>query len=295
MYSKKYLDSVLNGLESEDDMQKVANNLYNLMLEGGKISLAEEKFLGIIIYAETDDDGKHPNMHDYSALKNDLFRRLYPLYVRNRDGLLKQNGVHGEISLAERMQDIEFLEKEYKDWSEVIANGKYNRASLQHLQKIHDFAMQAQLGSKLRNAMLKEITLHSKFLLMVVDEYYQELGASEQKVYFAGGEIVVDSYGYVHTLFRHYAQHIKNYQINKTYHFNLFFDYEDIPNVIVDILTSYFRNLPDEGINDNRIFVKINGVLYALWFIKMSRTVKGGVKEVYYRFQTCYPVLLRKI
>jgi hypothetical protein len=241
-------------------------------------------------------------MHQYQALRNDLFRRLYPLYVRNRDGLIPLSDAYGDIPAERRKKDTDFLETEYQEWSKVLIAGKYKNASLQHLanetkkhiEDIEAFAKQAQYGSRLKNSILKEIVLHSKFLLGVVDEYYQELGAQEQEVSFVGGKVVVDSYGYIHTLFRHFSQHIKVYQLDKSYHFDRNFDYESIPNEIMQILSSYFRNLPDKKIEDDRIFVRIRGELYALWFRKLTRPLKGGMKEVYYRFQTFFPVVKQK-
>ena len=272
------------------------------MNEGDKLSLAEEEFLGIIIHASVNESGQHANMHDFKALRNGLFRSLYPLYVRNRDGYFPQKGPYGEIPYERRMQDVAFLEEEYQKWTKVIASGKYTSASLQHLanevkrhlEDINAFAKQAQQGSRLTDARVKEIVLHSKYLLIFVDEYYQELKAQEQIVNFAGGKIIFDSYGYIHTLFRHYAQHIKSYQTDKSYHFDMGFDHEDLPNILRDIVISYFRNLPNKSIEDDRIFVRIRGQLYALWFRKMTRTLKGGVKDVYYRFQTFYPVISQK-
>ena len=268
------------------------------MYAGGKLSLAEEDFLGIVFGAAVDENGQHSDMHEYEMLKNDLFRHLYPLYVRNRDGLLTQKDAYGPIPPERRKKDAEFLQVEYQKWYAVIMSGKYNSELLQHLanetkkhlQDIVSFAKQAQYGSRLLNATIKEIVLHSKYLLYLVEEYYQELQMSEQVIFFAHGKVVVDSFAYIHTLFRHYSQHIKIYQLGKSYHFDVGFDHENLPNSLVDIITSYFRNLPTEGIEDDRIFVRVRGVLYGLWFRKFVRTLKGGIKDSYYRLQTFYPV-----
>jgi hypothetical protein len=120
------------------------------------------------------------------------------------------------------------------------------------------------------------------------------LGAREQTILFSGGNIVVDSYGYIHTLFRHYAEHIKGYQLGKSYHFDMGFDHTNLPNILVDIIASYFKNLPDKVLANDRIFIRVRGKLYALWFRKLTRPLKGGMKETYYRLQTFYPVVGKK-
>lgn len=136
--------------------------------------------------------------------------------------------------------------------------------------------------------------LHSKYVLHFVEAYYQELSAPEQTVTFAGGKIVVDSYAYVHILFRHYSRSVKPYQSGKSYHFDIAFDHAELPNFLVDIIASYFRNLPTCSIQDDRLFVRVRGTLYALWFRKMTRSLKGNTKEVYYRLQTFYPITEQK-
>lgn len=301
MYSKKQLEGAI-GNPTDAASRQAVTDLINLMNSGKKLSLAEERFLGIVLGASVDENGQYLNMHQFKSLENDLFRRLYPSYVRNRDGFLPLNDTHGPVSLGRRMQDTSFLETEYQKWRQIIMSGKHRSSSLQtianetisHLKEIEEYTKQSQIGGFLKQAMIKEIILHSKYLLYEVDEYYQELRATEQIVDFAKGKVVIDNYVYIHTLFRHYAQHIKVYQLDKSYHIDQQFDYTRLPDILFDIISSFFRNLPDKTIENDRIFVRIRGKLYALWFRKFTRSLKGGAKEVYYRAQTFYHITKQK-
>jgi hypothetical protein len=179
MYSKKQLKAIMDAPEFNEATQKVVNSLVTAMNEGKKLSLAEEEFLGIVVHSSVDENGQHPNMHDYKALHNDLFRRLYPAYVRNRYGLLYQEDAYGEVPPERKKQDVDFLDEKYQEWDKLIRSDKHNSESLQylvsevksHLQSADTFARQAHYGSRLRDAVRKEIVLHSKYLLYYVDEY----------------------------------------------------------------------------------------------------------------------------
>lgn len=296
MYSRKRLENTIRHPEVESE--EIVANLLDAMQKGAALSLAEEEFLGIVLGAAVDEEGHRLNMHDFKGLQNDLFRHLYPLYVRNRDGLLRLADAYGNISSERREQDVNFLETEYQKWRLLIASNNQDSATLQHLSAelkkhlglLDTYAKKARQGTRLHEAATKEIVLHSKYLLHFVDAYYQELGAQEQTVTFAGGKIVVDSYAYIHILFRHYSQSVKPYQSGKSYHFDTEVDHTTLPSFLIDIIASYFRNLPAMGLQDDRIFVRIRGKLYALWFRKMTRSLKGNAKETYHRLQTFYPV-----
>jgi hypothetical protein len=301
MYSRKKLQSILAAPGLTDETQQVVQRLANSMYKGDKLSLAEQDFLGIVFGSLVDENGQREDMHKYEGLKDDLFRHLYPRYVRNRDGLLDVSDAYGAVPPERRKKDAAFLESEYQSWRSIILNENPGSATLQHLVNetkkhladIDEFAKQARYGSRLKDATVKEIILHSKYLYYLVQEYYQELGAEEEMVTFTGGKIVVDSYSYVHTLFRHYSQHIKSYQLGKSYHFDTNFDHIELPSHLIKVIESYFRNLPNAILGD-RIYFRVRGALYALWFRKLTRSLKGGVKEEYFRLQTFYPVIDHK-
>ena len=302
MYSRKFLLGILHASTRNTETQEVMQNLMGVMAREEVLSLAEEEFLGVVLGASVDATGKSMNMHEIKPLRRDLFRHLYPLYVRNRDGLLTLADAYGDIPPARRKQDTDFLEAEYRAWRTQMLAHQQSSAMLQHvaaevkkhLVDINAFAKRTKQGSRLHEAAVKEIVLHSKYVLHFVEAYYQELGATEQTITFAGGKIVVDSYAYVHILFRHYSQGVKPYQSGKSYHFDVDFDHTNLPSFLVDIIASYFRNLPNSIIRDDRILVRVRGTLYAMWFRKMTRSLRGNEKEVYYRLQTFYPVTEQK-
>ena len=302
MYSRKFLLRILHASTRDAETQEVAQNLLSVMAREEALSFAEEEFLGVVLGASVDAVGNSTNMHDIKPLRRDLFRHLYPLYVRNRDGLLTLADAYGDIPPARRKQDTDFLEAEYQAWRTRMLGHQHGSAMLQHvaaelkkhLADIEAFAKRTKQGSRLHEAAVKEIVLHSKYVLHFVEAYYQEVGATEQTITFAGGKIVVDSYAYIHILFRHYSQGVKSYQSGKSYHFDVAFDHTNLSNYLVDIIASYFRNLPASGIQDDRLFVRVRGTLYALWFRKMTRSVKGNSKENYYRLQTFYPITEQK-
>ena len=108
----------------------------------------------------------------------------------------------------------------------------------------------------------------------MVLEYYQENNEVES-IEINRQNIRIDSFSFIHILFRHYAQVIKEYQAGKTYHEDLSIDYKNIPKELLRIIRTY--NLLDNTNFDNqKIYFSLNGKIYAVWFRAIRRSVRGG-------------------
>ena len=146
------------------------------------------------------------------------------------------------------------------------------------------------MGSRYFEYLKKSITLHGKHIFLTVKEFYQELNADEQIVQIKHINILIDPYSYVHILFRHYSKNIKKHQSDKSYHFDHNIDFKNIPLILNDILNCYKNEIDHSHFNEQNIYVKINDTIYAIWFKKIIKNIKGGTKLEFLRAQTFYPV-----
>lgn len=157
MYFRKFLLDMLRASTPAAETHEVALNLVGVMTRQEPLTLAEEEFLGVVLAASVDAEGRVTNLHDIKPLRRDLFRHLYPLYVRNRDGLLTLADAYGTIPAARRKQDTEFLEAEYQAWRVQMLSHQQGSAQLQHvaaelkkhLVDIDAFAKRTKQGSRL--------------------------------------------------------------------------------------------------------------------------------------------------
>ena len=138
--------------------------------------------------------------------------------------------------------------------------------------------------------MKKSITLHSKFIYLTIKETYEELASEEYIVEIDSKNLLIDSYSFVHILFRHYSQMIKEHQQDKTYHFNKIIDYKNIPVILKNIIECYKVTIPKNTFNGQKIYLLINNETYAIWFRKIPKHLKGNIQVEYFRVQTFYPV-----
>ncbi|MBW3127201.1 hypothetical protein KYK14_01435 [Hymenobacter profundi] len=262
------------------------------------MSLAEEFYACSVMETLRGEDGnKFFNLHDCPGCVNHLFNKCYLTYHQNLSGQLRANDAFGIIPQHQVDQDVAFLETQYREWLQVIETTNHSDLLLQyvgkesrnHLKNSRKFALRRRQGSRLQQHAEKSVVLHSKYLYLKVRKFYQELKATEQLVTACGHTILIDGFAHFHILFRHYAQHVKEYQDDTSYHVDQNLNPENLPNELVAILQEYFHLIPCASFNRERTYVRINGTVYAIWF-KAHQRHSGGQTNQVLRLQTFYPV-----
>jgi hypothetical protein len=272
MYSASQLSAGRQNLAQGSVMLQ---NLVDLVEAGGTLSLAEEEYTcSFLAVSHAEGDGSFLDLHELSYCKNYSFTGCYLAYQNNLEGLLVARNAFGPIAPDIIAKDIVFLEEQYQEWKRIIRITNHSDALLQHVAKearnhlknSEKFARNSMMGERLRNAFLKAVVLHSKYLYLKIREFYQELRASEQMMHICGHEIVIDSFAFYHVLFRHFAPRATRYQNDASYFTDQTIKPENLPNHIIYFLTEY-----------------------AIWFKDAERHVGGAARPIL-RLQTFYPV-----
>jgi hypothetical protein len=299
-YSKKYLINLSDqtNFGSEEHTQ-VTNELINKLQNHETLTLAEEEYACTAIHTLHDDNGIRPfKPSDYQGCKNYWFRNRYLIHYKDLDCKGSAFDAFGEISSKDIARDREFLNNQFIEWESIIVNAKINDRITQyistetkhHIKLIKRYCEENNIDSVDFEYKRKAIILHGKFIYLVVKEYFDELGLEELKLQINQHNILLDQYCYVHILFRHYAALIKEYQLNKSYHFDKQIEYDYLPDFLIKIMEEFNRIAHRVCFDERSIAFKYSGTLYEIWFRPMTRHLAGNTVENYLRLQTLYPV-----
>lgn len=300
-YSREKLSSYLDPNCDKSDYHGVVQDLVNKVLVNETINLAEQEFVCSIIknlHKENSFDLAY-NIDDCKPCKDYNFRRRYMLYANDLNGHKSVVDFYGEIPNDKKITDVKYLNKEYLDWESYIkdkTNGdglinyvaQETNAQIKIAKKNCDKLL---IGSHYRDYLKKSLTLHGKYVYLLVKEFYQELGSDNQIIECNNEKILIDSFTYVHTMFRHYAEGImsKN-QLNKSYHFDENIGFKKIPNFLFDLLNCYKSLVISKQFNNQNIDFLINGKPYAIYLKPAIKNFKGKTQTKYLRVQTFFPI-----
>lgn len=299
-YSRDKLESLQNLDPTSDktEYNLVVQDLVNKVLANETISLAEERFVcGIVKMLRNEKNELAINIDDYKACKDFTFRYRYLLYRDDLNGYKPIFDYYGEIPKVQKEKDVEYLNLEYKNWQIQIQGKAAGNDLLAHISKetneqlkmLKKYCDKRFVGSNYRNYLEKSLTLHGKYIFLLVKEFFQELKSNEIIITINGYDILIDSFTYVHILFRHYSSKIKEHQ-NKSYHFDENIGYKIIPSVLQDILECYESESISSEFNGYSLYLRINQKPYAIYFKSTTKYLKGNIKKEYKRVQTFFPI-----
>lgn len=290
-YSRKYLNKISNpGYRNKKEFKRVADDLINKALSGSSITGAEGEFICGIIKILRDERGNYK--FDITKIPACQCYRFRDAYLLNADDLNGQRPRHippGLIPVTNRTDDLAFLDAEFKAWDAKLKNAVPGNDMLgylveevnQHVNLLNRYAQRNGLGKSDIDYWTKSIILHSRYIYLLVDEFYQELGTKSEILNPNRKSILIDSFCYIHTLFRHFAAIIKNYQTGKSYHFDEGVQFSELPWFLKKVIQSYLRNTAPSEFNGRSMDIIFNGKPYAIWFRQVGSHL---------RVQTFYPV-----
>ncbi|GCC50329.1 hypothetical protein SanaruYs_05440 [Chryseotalea sanaruensis] len=179
--------------------------------------------------------------------------------------------MYGEIPYAERMQDAQFLEGVHQSWKAILESPatdiiiEHSQIEYRHQLKILErYCRTRGIRGFYKDYLLKSVILHSKFIYYLVREFYEEFGHTGETVSIFGKDITIDSFCYIHIIFRHYAELSKEYQLGKTYHFDTNIDYKKIPSFLKDIIEQVGSTGDSTLFQNNSIHFIFRGAYYTI-------------------------------
>lgn len=298
-YSRTELDEITKPNGSKSKFEEAVNTLSKKVFNHEKINLAEEQFIcGVVKNLRDINNVKTLNIEDYKSCENYIFRTRYMLYSNDLNGNREIYDFDGQIENQRKKSEVEYLNKQFIDWQNLLKNKLIGFELINYIaqethnqiNEIEKYCNKNLIGKHKKDYIKKSLTLHGKYIYLLVKEFYQELEKENEIVEINGQNILIDSFSYVHTLFRHYAKKIKEHQNDKSYHLNEKIGFKSVPNYLFDILIKFKSIVESVNFNKKNVFFNYNNQYYAIWFRPFKQSKKGNVVIEYLRMQTFYPI-----
>lgn len=296
-YSRDILRSLEDpSLADHDLAASVASDLFSkIHSDCESLSIAEKDWMcRKIQILHTDKDGRL-DPFNFPCCADAMFNIRYILYFNNIEGWYPAYDWNGEISHDKKERDLTLLNHSYVEWKNIIERTNHTNDILRntatetrhHLKEIGRFCKQTFAGYNRKKYLEKSIILHSKYMHRMVLSFYEE-NPIKENIPVDGKLIRIDSFSYVHILFRHYSKLIKEYQIGKSYHDEVL-DYKNLPLEIKRILNAY-SEVSNNTFDGQKVYFYLEEKLYAIWFRPIKTSVESGQILVEHKVQTMYPV-----
>lgn len=296
-YSKDDLSKIDNPYNTPiDNIAEVISDLLNKLDNScDSLSLAEKDWICSKINILYDNFDRPLDPYDFACCEQSIFYDRYLWYFNNLEGLYPVKTWKGVITGTEKERDIQMLEKHHQTWKQTVELTNHSDGLIQNvatetrhqIKEIKKYCKNEFLGSKKEKALIKSTILNSKYVFRFVQAYYQE-NPKVERYTLDGKDIVIDSFGYIHILFRHYGQMIKEHQLNKSYHIEGL-DHKNLPKELISLVVSYSK-ISSGYFDGQKIYLKINNKFYGMWFREFNTNIKGGGTKSEFKLQTFYPV-----
>jgi len=269
-YSRKHLQKLRNSPRDK----KVIEDLLGRFHDGDALTLGEEDVTCGILKILRGQDGHYA--YDVSKLggcENYYFRHIYLMYAFDLDGINDIYAAYRRVSDGQKKIDVQYLESQFHGWNQKVSEGKTGDVLLDHLidetqlqvGTLNRYCKLNHIAKERKEYLIKSLFLHSKYIFLLVKEYYQEVKVSEDIIEIHGCKIVIDPYCYVHTLFRHLGAMVKDYQVGKTYHIDEQILFKSLPSFLARIVVIVKRNCCKLEFNRSSINIIFNRRKYVIW------------------------------
>ncbi|HMV89119.1 MAG TPA: hypothetical protein PK325_04570 [Cyclobacteriaceae bacterium] len=300
-YTRHQLDEAWGHEDKSENgpSRKIFLELLARAKKNEKLTFAEAEYLcNALRFTKLDDEGPG----DFKICDDYIFRNLYLRYVFDLNGVtpIKKNKTEF-TPVAEKRIEVQKLDEFFQDWEKVVERSnhpnqalnylsKETRSEIKELEKLPEFN---QYGFLRRcnhfDYRKKKIVLHSKFIYIKYQEVMSELSEADQTYELNGEQIEFTEYSFIHILFRHYAEIVKQTPNNKSYHIPDF-----SPDEIVGRLKEIFKRIDEStkfvGQPIHEVNFRFKGVIYRIWINDRIKSVKGKGNVVFNRLETFFPL-----
>lgn len=238
---------------------------------------------------------------DFDVCQEHIFNDLYRIFYKDFHGITELKDKWGNILSVEQKRDgLKQLDAYYEEWQKFLESknsddftkevAKETRNEIKSLSRTPLFYLSGVFyKSNLFKSKHKATFLRSRYLRNMMFEHIDRYG-EEIIIHFDHRSIKFNLYSLVHIYFRHYAQIIKQTELEKSFH-NDDIHFSHIGLQLKEILEK-IDEFKIKHNNDRSIVFKYKRRLYCVWVSpEKLKSIKGsaGMKK-YFRIDTFYPV-----
>lgn len=280
--------------------RKVFVDILTRAKKGDNLTFAEQESIYIGLNASAIDN---ENPKDLKSCDDYRFVYTFLTYAPDLNGASLLKDYKGRpISITQKQHDIEELNKFADTWEAVISKHNHKDFALNIISKeareeiklldndpefyTYGFFRQCNLYDAKR----KRIVLHSKFVYCKYQEIFQELAQGQNVFQLNGQDIEFTEFSYIHILFGHYAEIIKQTEkIDKSYHNEDFH-----PNTLIRTLRDIIQTIDSSKVYIGQAIDKLSfnykNTTYRVYINQRYKQVKSIGNVPYYRLETFYPI-----
>jgi hypothetical protein len=238
---------------------------------------------------------------EFDVCREHIFNDLYRIFYKDFHGITELKDKWGNIlSIGQKRDGLKQLEAYYEEWQQFLESkntddftkqvAKETKNEIKSLSRNPLFYLSGIFyKSNLFKSKNKATFLRSRYLRNMMFEHIDRYG-EEITIHFDNRSIEFNLYSLVHIYFRHYAQIIKQTELEKSFH-NDDIHYSHIGVQLKDILEK-IDVLKIKLDNERSIVFKYKRRFYCIWISPEKFKSVKGVSEVkkYFRIDTFYPI-----
>ena len=292
-YTRKQIDRLRTQLQAKPILEDLRTKFHN----GDSLSLAEEDYLCSMMKIMREGTGQYKyDITKLSGCTNYRFRRMYIQYAHDLNAIGSIQDYFGTVGVRQKQLDVAFLNQEYKSWVTKMTGKKTADAMWNNLldetahqnNLLHKFEQRDSPGQARIDYLHKSLILNSRYVYLQVKEFFEYLGKPSIVLHLYGFKVLIDSFSFIHILFRHFAASIKDYQEGKSYHVDESIFYKDLPFFFERFVRCFGKNFPKSAFNGRSMNFVYNGRAYSIWFRSITIAC-----TLYLRLQSFYPIEAR--
>jgi hypothetical protein len=250
---------------------------------------------------------------DYPCCDDFLFRGTYPTYCKDLTGgsryfkpvITKGKPTMTEVSSEEVRKDLTYLSAKAKEWEQVIIkqNHKYEllqqaategRYALKQVDNLPEIKGRPYIkGTHFYDYKKMGAMLQSRYMFLMAEEVMRDTPVSSLSAILNSVMIEINEYSLIHVLNRHFAQIIKTYDRDKTFH-GEDIKYRKLPGQLKDILAIINDSKALVGKQIGKIAFQYRAIPYMIYTGPAYRSPKGQ-KTAFTRLHTFFPIGSKKI
>lgn len=213
--------------------------------------------------------------YEQDFLSDAVFKFLIVVYFENLDFLMPVYQGPKELTADEVARDFNKFNELLSEWQLKLENKKndplLHEVKLEYLRKLQIVNRQYKNGAfgyyRYKRRLLEQELL-AFYIYFTVKIFFKDVGSSFVESTIYNQRFVMNFYGYVHVVSRHYIPKFNGIDPERSFNTSLpFIDPFFLPNSVLALLQNYFDHAPiDYVLNEEYMIFQYRNEYYMIWW-----------------------------
>ena len=237
------------------------------------------------------------NLKQEDHFNEHLLKYTLPLYRNDLFGIADVYILDYKLTVAEKRQHVDFLDKQYYSWLDDLFNIKQKDKIIHKLRKevecyrskLDKYTLKYNITGNRKKYRDKLMVLYSRFCYILAKQHFEALDTKYYFIEFGTRTVAFDAPVYAHILFRHYGAGLHLFDTGKSFHSSD----SDYKNINLE-LENVFSTLASNGFSliepISYLPVRLRGTKKAICTKKLELSLKGKGKVNVDLITSYYPI-----